>query len=482
MALRNICILLTLSCALAQASNAYAQTNECDYSDAMSYDGFGWNETLGQSCEPIVCEFTQRDPDGDGFGLQDGQVCIVTEDTSSAPSFTNRETGLPVVFTPVYWDANKDIANREIQCDSYFFDEAEEKYVADEESFSDNTGVGITSFSLYHHAVTPVEPFTGWVDTMIDWLAPYWSVENGVYNGLAPFTKPYVEIVSPDGTGKRIRRWVSAGQYIGPRERIVEARVRHAGYVECRDTSGADLVPTGTLGSDSSVNYTLSNIEFNPENTGDPVPTIINEVTGEEVELVRPVWNYNDDIAGKAMQCSSYWASSDSTTFTNALIGKEYTFPHMYDNATDTIPGYYQRIWPDSVPSTGTWSFVDNIPTLNGGDTLIFNAEFIEVTENRVRSWSLTGGGYYQCSGITPSGSSTLAGLQTPVNQQTPVEIQTPEEQQTQSETTENNDNSADNQTIESNASPTVSVETGGGSANLIGLLGLLLIGIRRRR
>lgn len=409
---------------LMHSTHTHSQSADCDYTSAMMYDGWGFNVLTGESCAPLVCETTQRDPDGDGFGLQDGHICTVTDESLTTPSRTNRETGLPVVFTPTYWDANKDIANRNIQCDSYYFDELTGTYVVEDETYIDESGDFVyTSNSFFHHPVSPTEPFEGWVDTLRSEDAPVWTIENGVYRGLAPLsTSPnpfsssresfiadgFLEVVSPPDSGKRVRLWVSVGDSIGPRNRDFESRARRDGYVECRDTSGADFEPTGTPGAGTTVNHQLQEIEIYPEITNATRPTIFNVATGVEINLVSPVWNYNKDIANKRIECAAF---AFFTTDFGSPRGNHWTLPFVYEDSPDVL-GYHFGLFPDDIQSIREWSFVDGIPTdVNGSPMLdaILEAKYLEVAERGVRSWAPDGDSYTQCT-LFPS--ETVASLQ----------------------------------------------------------------------
>ena len=410
---------------LMHSTYAHSQSADCDYTSAMMYDGWGFDVVTGESCEPFVCETTQRDPDGDGFGPQDGHICTVTDESLTAPSRTNRETGLPVVFTPAYWDANKDIANRMIQCDSYYFDEIAGLYVLEDESYIDEQGDFVyTSNGFFHHPVSPADPFEGWVDTLRSENAPVWSVENGVYRGLAPLSvfpdsanflfalspesfiaDGYLEVVSPPNSGKRVRLWVSAGDTIGPRNRDFGSRARRDGYVECRDTLGADFEPTGAPGAGTTVNHQLQEIEFSPEITNATRPTIINAATGVEVNLISPVWNYNKDIANKRIECAAFVFV---TTDFGSPRGNHWTLPFVYEDSPDVL-GYHFGLFPDDIQRLNEWSFVDGIPTdVNGSPILnaILEAEYLEVADRGVRSWAPDGESYTQCT-LFPSETVT---------------------------------------------------------------------------
>ena len=57
------------------------------------------------SAQPeIVCSSVAADPDGDGFGWENNQSCLVTTDSDSAPQFINRETGQPVALVRAIWN------------------------------------------------------------------------------------------------------------------------------------------------------------------------------------------------------------------------------------------------------------------------------------------------------------------------------------------------------------------------------------------
>lgn len=49
----------------------------CDYTNAAQYDGWGWNAVSGQSCEPLTATSPCIDSDGDGWGWDGSESCRV---------------------------------------------------------------------------------------------------------------------------------------------------------------------------------------------------------------------------------------------------------------------------------------------------------------------------------------------------------------------------------------------------------------------
>ncbi len=47
----------------------------CDYTNAAQFDGWGWNAVTGQSCEPVTSASQCIDSDGDGWGWDGTESC-----------------------------------------------------------------------------------------------------------------------------------------------------------------------------------------------------------------------------------------------------------------------------------------------------------------------------------------------------------------------------------------------------------------------
>lgn len=91
------------------------------------------NQPELHSQELRTCESVAADPDGDGYGWQflDNMwdSCIVTDETEPAPVIINPQTGVAVDLQRAYWNPNKDIANRQIQCNFFMFDRETQSFI-----------------------------------------------------------------------------------------------------------------------------------------------------------------------------------------------------------------------------------------------------------------------------------------------------------------------------------------------------------------
>lgn len=174
-----------------------------------------------------VCREVAADADGDGFGWQDNNSCIVTQESEPAPVFTNLETNEFVNLTRAYWNAPADLYNKTITCVAHHFIRDTGTYVADNDPDRETH----YTFHYTHLPLTATAPYTGTVrsehivspgpdndvfQTYYNQTFVTWSMDNGIYTGGAPFSgSPYVEIVTVPSTNlKEIRTWRGNGDFV----------------------------------------------------------------------------------------------------------------------------------------------------------------------------------------------------------------------------------------------------------------------------
>ena len=180
-----------------------------------------------------VCAQTASDPDGDGFGWEfistgfasgDFGSCLVTSESEPQPVIINRETGASVNLIRANWHLENDISNRRIQCEPFEFDEARAVYVKDNAAYPDASLWNRIDTIYQHNALSSQLPRmntmyqlavhripagsstdlnlsdSAWQEGF-ERVVPLWTINNGVYYGIAPLhSSPYVEIVN-HGTG-----------------------------------------------------------------------------------------------------------------------------------------------------------------------------------------------------------------------------------------------------------------------------------------
>jgi hypothetical protein len=100
------------------ASAGIDNSGNCDYSSAALYDGWGWDPVTLSSCPPIaqsagngrpVCRLANSDSDGDGYGWENGQTCIVGTSGETAPEGEEGDQNtVPVSARPICSSASVD--------------------------------------------------------------------------------------------------------------------------------------------------------------------------------------------------------------------------------------------------------------------------------------------------------------------------------------------------------------------------------------
>jgi len=281
-----------------------------------------------------VCAQTASDPDGDGFGWEfistgfasgDFGSCLITGESEPQPVIINRETGGRVNLIRANWHLEKDISNRRIQCEPFEFDEASAVYVKDNAAYPD-AGLWNRIDTIYQHDALssqlprmntmyqlavhriPAGSSTdlslsnpAW-DEGFERVIPLWTINNGVYYGIAPLhSSPYVEIVN-HGTGaaNAVRVW--GGNSSDPAD----------SYQNCYAIDGTAFVPTGQPDSTGTaltpldenvlVSMNFQGGEDLQSDLIDPGP-VVNRETGVPVDFSNGIWNYNTQLAMKALRC-----------------------------------------------------------------------------------------------------------------------------------------------------------------------------------
>ena len=348
-----------------------------------------------QNTEPRQCDTQATDPDGDGFGWEWNRdigaldTCRITQESFSPPQLVNPETGEEVQLIRAYWNANRDIAERSIECKGYSHDTATNR-ITNEFSAYDTL--------LFHNTLPNSPPYMAFAE--YDQL-PFprfpdiplyktWTVIDGRYIGPMSDTvfgnagdMDYIEII--DATDTRpagIRIWGS----------IVR---------ECFDASGAAFGPTGFIGEEFP--------SEDPENRslvvrGKPAPayseTLTNLDSGEPVQLTDAYWDMYKHFWQRSITCLPFsWnGSSYSPVVSSMVINRFY--------AVDKGPqsGFVGTRFGTFGGDGGTndeWTVVDDTLEVSGfwPITLYDKVEVIPATDDSrgyVRSWH-SSESYTQC-------------------------------------------------------------------------------------
>jgi len=181
-----------------------------------------------------TCSSAAADPDGDGYGWENKASCRVS---SNIPVIFNKANGAQVALVRPYWNAARDIENRTIQCDRYYFSDQQARFV-----YSDNTlyetqlATTANGIQYFHHPLPPVAPSIAYAQpvTHTGKRFSFWTVDAGVYIGASMFGGDALEMIEINGVAA-VRRWndsANAAQY----------------YDECYDSSGVAFQPTGYAG------------------------------------------------------------------------------------------------------------------------------------------------------------------------------------------------------------------------------------------
>lgn len=312
--------------------------------------GAGFSQSLP------VCSNQSSDADGDGFGWENQQSCQVTFESTSAPVVLNRATGAQVTLVRPYWNPQRDIENRTIQCDRYLFNAEQGAYFYPD-SFGlipGTQGYADNGVQYLHHPLSREQPWVGHGEALTfreNSRQPVWTVEDGLYRGVSFFSSQYLELIERDGVAA-VRNWTL---YSGT---TVDS------YVECFDVSGAPFEPSGYAGESPPVypeqidDLVVS--EYSNPIAGDEPLSITNRETGQPVVLERVHWNVRKDLIGKAVQCQiNEWSDyhGEYNFYSNYYADIHYFYPptaaspHTFLVATE---------WYESV-SSATLSVQDGV-------------------------------------------------------------------------------------------------------------------------
>lgn len=202
------------------------------------------------ACEPLIaqslpsCRSIASDADGDGYGWENGNSCIVTNTTLVAPTFTNLETGNPVNLIRARWNQS-DFVDFDIACKRFQFDGATYKATDAE--------------TLYiFQPLSQTAPNNGNVE-INQLFTQTWTLDNGIYYGPSDLAiSPWVEIIDHQ-TG------VISGGAINT-DNAVRVWLTNNTFARCRTTPYFGLfVPTGVPAqnaTDTTLTSSVDNCDY----------------------------------------------------------------------------------------------------------------------------------------------------------------------------------------------------------------------------
>ena len=359
-------------------------------------------EISAQEINNNVCAHQYSDADGDGHGWENNASCVITNESAPAPTFINEETGQVVELIRPYWDGNKDIANRTIQCDLYHFDDDSRAYTLAPDGWPP------TSFEFNHLPIPSTSPYLGWLESWRTNGAPFWTISDGLYRGENSGTgqtmlkEEYIESVTESSGNKAIRIWVNAG-YRTSLDHHQESWVLEDGFYQCRDISGEDFSPTGAPGQPSAIEHSLADLTISVSDAENPITIPIAEEssnleTGQPVILQKLYWDYNTDLAGKSLACIFFsWRSGayrqgiQQPTF--------YTFDYLVQGNNSI---HYHSSFEGQQGQ-------EALPVENGiiePNRAVFVSPMGEVTDSAIRFW-FSSEAYTECE-AKPSGTAPI--------------------------------------------------------------------------
>lgn len=145
-----------------------------------------------------TCVSNISDNDGDGYGWENDNTCIIDTSPIGPVSFTNLETGLKVNLARAYWNSND--LNKDVVCSAHSFDGIEYKRI----------DASVTGYLFSPNSLTP--PFVGEVSVVHSFdsrsVVFPWAVDNGRYIGPSDLGRsPWVEIVVNVWDQSAVRIW-----------------------------------------------------------------------------------------------------------------------------------------------------------------------------------------------------------------------------------------------------------------------------------
>jgi len=357
---------------------------------ALSFSCIG-NVTFAQSIMDTtlrVCSSVAADPDGDGFGFEFNpdisafDSCVVTSESEPRPIRINRETGEEINFIRPFWNAERDIANRDIECVEFRFNEESQTY---ESNMDANADLPFGTNRYRHEPLPNVAPFVGralFERTRVDsvGLAEVWTLNNGLYRGPMFVSSNWVEVVTDpvqDNTVTRFWFYFSSPD-------------NNSRYDECRDTSGQPFAPTGTF--DEVLPTPTAPVPFELTATGFANPAeevIVNLETGSEVVLQPAVWDIFNDLIGREIVCTDSVYRDSANRYQILGFPVIFQFYNLVDERDGVFGGFVTRNQVTLVVSNSRWGVVDGRIFLN--DERNFNTDFnqffaAEVVERVVNS------------------------------------------------------------------------------------------------
>jgi len=172
--------------------------------------------------------------------------CKVDNDTQPIPSIVNKESNQSVELVRAYWDANKDIAGKNLKCEEYQWNEDEQRYALTE------------SYQRYHYPLPNEKPWIyAWTKSAQTTYPSggtaedetlLWTVVDGVLNDLLYFynnspSKYWVELISVNGGTNNATRWWTDWYWTD---------YNANSYYQCTNPETNRFVPTGTPGVSSN--------------------------------------------------------------------------------------------------------------------------------------------------------------------------------------------------------------------------------------
>ena len=171
-----------------------------------------------------VCASVASDTDGDGFGWERGQSCVISGQSEDTPEFTNQENGQPVVLTRAYWDSED--FDKEVACKEMYFDGSSYATIRNEAR-------------LAFGSLSTVVPFEGTLDLTQSYRSTVtadlsWALDNGVYTGPTGLGySPWVEVIDINYNS-------------GVNSQAVRVWTSDMAYTQCRSINPNDVfIPTG---------------------------------------------------------------------------------------------------------------------------------------------------------------------------------------------------------------------------------------------
>ena len=194
------------------------------------------------------CRALASDADGDGYGWENDNSCVITATSLAKPTFTNLETGNPVDLIRARWNPS----------DFVFSDDGDGVTVACTVRQFDGTSYRTprTSGSSIGYRFEPLSSTTPYNGNAIVFGSPHvtrtWTLDNGIYYGPSDLsTSPWLEIIDIDhsayggtATANAVRVWFTDNQ-----------------YTECLTPNPfAGIAPTGSSAGEVNCDYSNASI------------------------------------------------------------------------------------------------------------------------------------------------------------------------------------------------------------------------------